>query len=207
MKNSVRKQSKTKRIKYSLFAILSLLSLIAYTMHYNASQSQYSDQLANLGKTSNKAKLHQELHTPFVQRWNKVYAEVHDYLNEDGFQKTRFFLDGEIVASNDVFELPTEETGAGLEQYIQDLNDAVIADMVPNQVSANGGSAGGIGGGGGGSGGGRDKKKQTPYQTISDLDPSNTGNGGDTELSAVPAPPAIWLLGSAILGLIGLRRK
>ncbi|OZA05961.1 MAG: hypothetical protein B7X95_04615 [Methylophilaceae bacterium 17-44-8] len=206
MRASTRKQNKNKRIKYSLFAVLSLLSFIAYTTHYYANKNDMRDKFATLAKPQMAAQNNQELQAPFAQRWNQVYAEVQDYLNDDDFKKARFFLDGEIVASNEVFELPTEETGAGLERYIQDLNDAVVADMVPNAVSGGGGSAGGFGGAGGGGGGGRDKNKQPPIITISG-DPNNTSGETESNLSAVPAPPAIWLLGTALIGLMGVRRK
>ena len=208
MRTGARKQSKDKRLKYMLFAIMTMVSFIAYTMHHynDASENTNSLQTSTLGK--HKSKPNQELHAPFAQRWNKVYAEVEDYLADEGFQKTRFFLDGEIVASNDVFELPTEETGAGVQQYVQDLSDAVVADMVTNQTSGGTPSAGGIGGG---AGGGRGDKNKSQYIAKSDLNPEGTGDktGGSSEgsLSAVPVPPAIWLLSSAILGLVGLRRK
>ena len=196
---NTRKQNKTKRIKYIVFAIMSLLSLIAYTMHNNAPQVTNNDQMPTLAKHKTKAIQHKELLTPFAQHWNKVYAKVEDYLAGEGFQKTRFFLDGEVIASNDVFELPTEESGAGLEQYVQDLNDAVIADMVLNRPAGSGAFGSGIGGGG--AGGGNRGKNQPQYLTTGEL------GAGEGNLSAVPVPPAIWLLSSAILGLVGLRRK
>jgi hypothetical protein len=200
MRTSTRKQNNTKRIKYIVFAIMSLLSLIAYTMHNSTSQATTNgEQIPTLGKLKAKAIQHKELLQPFAQRWNKVYAQVEDYLADEGFEKTRFFLDGEVIASNDVFELPTEETGAGLEQYVQDLNDAVIADMVPNRPAGGGAFGGGIGGGA--AGGGNSSKNQPQYLTIGDP------GAGESNLSAVPVPPAIWLLSTTMLGLVGLRRK
>lgn len=208
------KQTKTKKSKYLLFALLGLLSFFAYTNHYNATKSIDADKVAAL-KAKNKSKPNQtqELHTPFIERWEKNYAEVEAYLADNGFRKTPFFLEGEMVASNDVnhlFELPTEETGAGIERYIQDLDDATVAGLVPNGMSApSGGGFGGAGGGAGGGGGGRNGRNNPSYLVPpSDLDPNNPNTpDGDGGVSAVPVPPAIWLLGSALLGFVGLRRK
>lgn len=217
MSTRARKQSKSKKSKYLVFAVLGLLSLFAYTSHYSAINSMDADKIAAL-KAKNKPKSthDQELHTPFIERWEKNYAEVEQYLADNGFRKTNFFLEGEMVASNDVnglFELPTEETGAGIERYIQDLDDATVAGIMPASMSAPSAGGGGMGGGGGGRGG--NGGRNTPYVAPSDLDPNNpndtnnpnTPGGGGSDLSAVPVPPAIWLLGSALLGFVGLRRK
>jgi hypothetical protein len=215
------RQTKTKKSKYLLFAVLGLLSFFAYTNSYNATKSIDADKIAALkAKNKSKSQQTQELHTPFVERWEKTYTDIDEYLADSGFRKTPFFLEGQMVASNDInnlFELPTEETGAGIERYIRDLDDAAAASIVPASVSApSGGGSGGSfaagGGGGGGNGGGRNNPSY--LATPSDLDPNNSDDsnntnipGNDGNLSAVPVPPAIWLLGSALLGFVGLRRK
>jgi hypothetical protein len=233
MDTRARKQTKSKKSKYLVFAMLGLLSLFAYTNHYNANKELKAEQVAAL-KSKNKPKVssNQTLHTPFVERWEKTYADADTYLADKGFRKTQYFLEGSVVASNDVndtFVLPTEETGAGYQKYIQDLGDATVAGIIPASTSApsaGGGAMGGGGGGGRGRGGNQpqylaitdgdpsnpnnDNNPSNPLDPNNPLDPSNpdlpggVGNGG---ISAVPVPPAIWLLSSALLGFIGLRRK
>lgn len=217
MSTRVQRNRRAKKSKYLLLAALGLLSLIAYTMNNNASKSSGFDQIAQQSHEKPKAHQPQDTMAPFTQRWQQVQTDIENYLMDDEFKKTRYFFEGYNVASNEEFVLPTEETGAGnpSENYVQDLSDAIVADMVPTGYSAggSGASGGGAGGvGGGGSGGGRDRNP-TQYVTKEDL--GEDGNGGDINegggsnggVSTVPVPPAIWLLGSALLGFVGLRRK
>lgn len=212
MKTRTRKQTKNNRLKYALFAMMTLLSLIAYAMQMKANNTWESDAVKTksghaIGIPGNQAG---EAHTPFIQRWEKAFSQIDPVLRDSPFRHANFFQEGEIVASNDVFELPTEETGAGaaksLEQYVMDLEDAIAAGFIPHQDSGNF-AGGGVGGAGGG--GSKIKDKQPNYLVKKeDIDPNNTKTGGNEDnVSAVPVPPAIWLLSSAFIGLIGLRRK
>ena len=235
MSTRARKHRQAKKSKYLMFAILGLMSLLAYTSHYNATQDKDRNLISKVAKPKSKVFKQTETLIPFAERWEKMYADVdaENYLMDDVFKKTRYFFEGYNVASNDEFVLPTEETGAGnpKENYIEDLNDVIAADMVPATYitggsGAGGGGIGGIGGGGGGAGGGRDNNR-TQYVAKDDLetdgkdgksgnDPSNgdtdgsdgyNGGGSNGGVSAVPVPPAIWLMGSALIGFLGLRRK
>lgn len=226
MSARAQRNKRAKKLKYMLFAILGLLSFIAYTMQHNASKFSDIDQIAQSSQARSKAHQPQDVIAPFTQRWQQAQTDIENYLMDDGFEKTRYFFEGYNVASNDEFVLPTEETGAGnpKENHIQNLNDVVVADMVPTGYSTGGSAAGGggVGGvGGGGAGGGRDNNR-TQYVAKEDLEEGGNGdntdnnpsngdaNGGGSSnggLSAVPLPSAIWLLGSAFIGFIGLRRK
>lgn len=216
MSTRVQRNRRAKKSKYLLLAALGLLSLIAYTMNNNASKSSGFDQIAQQSHEKPKAHQPQDTMAPFTQRWQQVQTDIENYLMDDEFKKTRYFFEGYNVASNEEFVLPTEETGAGnpSENYVQDLSDAIVADMVPTGYSAggsgaSGGGAGGVGGGGAGS---RPDKTPPPY-IIEDLkedvngEDINKGGGSNEDVSTVPVPPAIWLLGSALLGFVGLRRK
>lgn len=210
MKSRARKQSKNNRLKYMLFAMLTLLSLIAYAMQRGHKSIEMDTAGLKSGHTLGIPSAAPEAHTPFIQRWEKATGSIDPVLRDSPFKHANFFQPGEIVASNEVFDLPTEETGAGvaktLERYVMDLEDAIAAGFIPHQDSGNfaGGGVGGAGGGGGGS-----RNKQPNYIVKQeDIDPNNTNTGDKTDnVSAVPVPPAIWLLGSAFIGLIGLRRK
>ena len=111
--------------------------------------------------------------------------------------------------------MPTDETGAGFPKQLQDLSEVIGADMMFSQPLNEGGTLGGVGSGGGGMGGGaiggggrgRGEKNRPQYVAKSDLDPNGTTDQSGGDVSAVPVPPAIWLLGSAFIGFIGLRRK
>lgn len=228
MSTRTQRNRREKKAKYLLFAILGLMSLFAYTTHYKSQQEISSDRISESVKPKFKAFKQHEIISPFAERWEKMYADadIESYLLDDDFKKTRHFFDGYNVASNEDFVLPTEETGAGnpKENHIQNLNDVVVADMVPTGYSTGGSAAGGggVGGvGGGGAGGGRDNNR-TQYVAKEDVEEGgngdNTGNnpsngdangGGSSNggVSAVPLPSAIWLLGSAFIGFIGLRRK
>lgn len=216
MSTRVQRNRRAKKSKYLLLAALGLLSLIAYTMNNNASKSSGFDQIAQQSHQKPKAHQPQDTMAPFTQRWQQVQTDIENYLMDDEFKKPRYFFEGYNVASNEEFVLPTEETGAGnpSENYVQDLSDAIVADMVPTGYSAggsgaSGGGAGGVGGGGAGS---RPDKTPPPY-IIEDLkedvngEDINEGGGSNKDVSTVPVPPAIWLLGSALLGFAGLRRK
>lgn len=227
MSTRAQRNKRAKKLKYMLFAILGLLSFIAYTMQHNASKFSDIDQIAQSSQARSKAHQSQEVIAPFTQRWQQAQTDIENYLMDDGFEKTRYFFEGYNVASNDEFVLPTEETGAGntKESYIQDLSDAIVADLVPTGYSSGGTSSNGAGAGagvGGGAGGGRGDNNRTQYVAKEDLEEGgngdNTGNnpsngdangGGSSNggVSAVPLPSAIWLLGSAFIGFIGMRRK
>lgn len=210
MKSRARKHTKNNRLKYALFAMLTLLSLIAYAMQRGHKSTEVDTADIKSEHAVGIPSAAPEAHTPFIQRWEKAAGSIDPVLRDSPFKHANFFQPGEIVASNEVFELPSEETGAGvaktLERYVMDLEDAIAAGFMPHQDSGNfaGGGVGGAGGGGGGS-----KNKQPSYIVKKeDIDPNNTGTDGGTEnVSAVPVPPAIWLLSSAMLALMGLRRK
>jgi len=211
MKTRARKQTKNNRLKYALFAMLGLISLLAYAMQSKPNQAMGNESTVKSGHGIGIPSIQAaEAHTPFIQRWEKAFSQIDPVLRDSPFKHANFFQEGEIVASNDVFDLPTEETGAGvakgLEQYVMDLEDAIAAGFMPHQDSGNfsGGGVGGAGGGGSGS-----KNKQPPYLVKKeDIDPNNTHQeGGQDNVSAVPVPPAIWLLSSALLAFMGLRRK
>ncbi|WP_020182384.1 hypothetical protein [Methylotenera sp. 1P/1] len=211
MKTRARKQTKNNRLKYALFAMLGLISLLAYAMQSKPNQAMENESTVKSGHGIGIPSIQAaEAHTPFIQRWEKAFSQIDPVLRESPFKHANFFQEGEIVASNDVFDLPTEETGAGvakgLEQYVMDLEDAIAAGFMPYQDSGNF-SGGGVGGAGGGGSGG--KNKQPIYLVKKeDIDPNNTHQeGGQDNVSAVPVPPAIWLLSSALLALMGLRRK
>jgi hypothetical protein len=211
MKTRARKQTKNNRLKYALFAMLGLISLLAYAMQSKPNQAMENESTVKSGHGIGIPSIQAaEAHTPFIQRWEKAFSQIDPVLRDSPFKHANFFQEGEIVASNDVFDLPTEETGAGvakgLEQYVMDLEDAIAAGFMPHQDSGNfsGGGVGGAGGGGSGS-----KNKQPPYLVKKeDIDPNNTHQEvGQDNVSAVPVPPAIWLLSSALLAFMGLRRK
>lgn len=217
MSTRAQRNRRAKKSRYLLLAALGLLSLIAYTMSHNSSSSSGLDAIAQASQLKSRSHQSQDVMPAFTQRWQQAQTDIENYLMDDDFKKTRYFFEGYNVASNEEFVLPTEETGAGhpKENYIQDLNDVVAAEMVPTGYSAggSGASGGGAGGGvGGGAGGGRDRNP-TQYVTKEDL--GEDGNGGDINegggsnggVSTVPVPSAIWLLGSALLGFVGLRRK
>lgn len=216
MRTRAQRNRRAKKSRYLLLAALGLLSLIAYTMNNNASKLDGFDQVAQPSQLKSKAHQPQDTMAPFTQRWQQAQADIENYLMDDDFKKTRYFFDGYNVASNDEFVLPTEETGAGngTEHHIQDLSDAIVADLVPTGYSAGGPSSSGTGAVGGAGGGGRGgDKNPTQYVALEDLedgdnkDSTNNGGGTNGDLSAVPVPSAIWLLSSALIGLIGLRRK
>lgn len=218
MSTRVQRNRRAKKSKYLLLAALGLLSLIAYTMNNNASKSSGFDQIAQQSHEKPKAHQPQDTMAPFTQRWQQVQTDIENYLMDDEFKKTRYFFEGYNVASNEEFVLPTEETGAGnpSENHVQDLSDAIVADMVPTGYSAggSGASGGGVGGGTGAGGGGRGgDKNRSQYVALNDLEEgdnkggTNNGGGSNEGVSTVPVPPAIWLLGSALLGFAGLRRK
>lgn len=211
MKSRARKQTKNNRLKYALFAMLTLLSLIAYAMQRGHKSIEVNPADIKSGHAVGIPSVAPEAHTPFIQRWEKAAGSIDPVLRDSPFKHANFFQPGEIVASNEIFELPSEETGAGvpktLERYVMDLEDAIAAGFMPHQDSGNfaGGGVGGAGGGGG------SKNKQPIYLVKKeDIDPNNTGRDGNPDpdnVSAVPVPPAIWLLSSASLALMGLRRK
>lgn len=215
MSTRAQRNRRAKKSRYLLLAILGLMSFIAYTTHYNNSPKHLdSDRFAEAVKQKSTARKNQDLLTPFAQRWEKIYTDAENYLLDDDYKKTHYFFEGYNVASNDEFVLPTEETGAGngTEQHIQDLSDAIVAELVPTGYTSGGPSSSGPGAGGGGAGGGRGDNNRTQYVAKEDLEQEgNDGTTGESStngnLSAVPVPPAIWLLGSAMIGLIGLRRK
>lgn len=222
MSTRAQRNKRAKKLKYMLFAILGLLSFIAYTMQHNASKFSDIDQIAQSSQARSKAQQPQEVIAPFTQRWQQAQTDIENYLMDDGFEKTRYLFEGYNVVSNDEFVLPTEETGAGntKESYIQDLSDAIVADLVPTGYSSGGPFSNGTGAGGGG--GGRGDNNRTQYVAKEDVEEGGNGdntdnnpsngdaNGGgyyNGDVSAVPLPSAIWLLGSAFIGFIGLRRK
>lgn len=215
MSTRAQRNRRAKKSRYLLLAALGLLSLIAYTMNNNASKSSGFDQFAQPSQLKSKAHQPQDTMAPFTQRWQQAQTDIENYLMDDDFKKTRYFFEGYNVASNDELVLPTEETGAGngTEHHIQDLSDAIVADLVPTGYSAGGPSSSGTGAGSGAGGGGRGDNNRTQYVAKEDLengdnkDSTNNGGGNNGDLSAVPVPPAIWLLSSALIGLIGLRRK
>lgn len=215
MSTRAQRNKRAKKLKYMLFAILGLLSFIAYTMQHNASKFSDIEQIAQSSQARSKAQQPQEVIAPFTQRWQQAQTDIENYLMDDGFEKTRYFFEGYNVVSNDEFVLPTEETGAGntKESYIQDLSDAIVADLVPTGYSSGGPSSNGTGAGagGGGAGGGRGDNNRTQYVAKEDFNPEGTGDvsggGSGNDLSAVPVPSAIWLLGSAFIGFICVRRK
>ncbi len=95
------------------------------------------------------------------------------------------------MASNDELVLPTgKSTGAGngTEHHIQDLSDAIAADLVPTGYSAGGPSSSGTGAGGGAGGGGRGDNNRTQYVALEDLedddnkDSTNNGGGNNGDL-------------------------
>lgn len=210
MRSRARKQTKNNRLKYALFAMLTLLSLFAYTMQIKANKTlENHASVAPENAIEPAPAFTTEAHMPFIQRWEKAFSQIDPVLRDSPFKHANFFQEGEIVASNDVFDLPTEETGAGvaktLEQYVMDLEDAIAAGLMP-QASGDFGGGGGVGGAGGG--GGRGNKNKPNYLvTKSDLDGTDNQTGGTDNVSAVPVPAACWLLGSALVGFIGLRRK
>ena len=216
MSTRAQRNRRAKKSRYLLLAALGLLSLIAYTMNNNGSKSSDFDQIAQPSQLKSKAHQSQDTMAPFTQRWQQAQTDIENYLMDDDFKKTRYFFEGYNVASNDEFVLPTEETGAGngTEHHIQDLSDAIVADLVPTGYSAGGPgtSGGGVGGVGGGGAGSRPDKTPPPY-ILEDMEEDGNGEdinkGGDSnvDVSTVPVPPAIWLLGSALLGFMGLRRK
>lgn len=229
MSTRSRKNKQTKYAKYLVLVVFGLASFIAYTNQYDKPQWMSESSSSDVAKPLSKILNPQELAAPFVQRWDTQYADVNpqNQLIDNDFKKTRYFFDGYNVASNDDIVLPNEETGAGnpKQNYIQDLNDAIVADMVPTGYTtggsgASGGGVGGIGGGGGGGVGGGDNRAQ--YVAKEDLEQAdngdnnsnkptggngNVGGSSGSGVSAVPAPPAIWLLSSALIGFLGLRRK
>jgi hypothetical protein len=214
MSTRAQRNRRAKKSRYLLLAALGLLSLIAYTMNNNASKSSGFDQIAQPSQLKSKSHQTQDVMAPFTQRWQQAQTDIENYLMDDGFKKTRYFFDGYNVASNDEFELPTEETGAGngTDQHIQDLSDAIVADLVPTGYSSGGPSSSGAGAGGGAGGGRGSDNNRTQYVATEDLQEDDNGNktdGGSSngDVSAVPVPPAIWLLSSALIGLMGLRRK
>lgn len=210
MKSRARKHTKNNRLKYALFAMLTLLSLIAYAMQRGHKSIEVDTADIKSGHAVGIPSAAPEAHTPFIQRWEKASGPIDPVLRDSPFKHANFFQPGEIVASNEVFELSSEETGAGvpkiLERYVMDLEDAIAAGFIPHQDSGNF-AGGGVGGAGGGGGGGKNKQPNYIVKT-DDLNPNDTGTGGGKDnISAVPVPPAIWLLGSAFIGFIGLRRK
>lgn len=215
MSTRAQRNRRAKKSRYLLLAALGLLSLIAYTMNNNASKSSGFDQVAQPSQLKSKPHQPQDTMAPFTQRWQQAQTDIENYLMDDDFKKTRYFFEGYNVASNDELVLPTEETGAGngTEHHIQDLSDAIVADLVPTGYSAGGPSSSGTGAGGGAGGGGRGDNNRTQYVALEDLedgdnkDSTNNGGGNNGDLSAVPVPPAIWLLSSVLIGFIGLRRK
>lgn len=216
MSTRAQRNRRAKKSRYLLLAALGLLSLIAYTMNNNASKSSGFDQVAQPSQLKSKPHQPQDTMAPFTQRWQQAQTDIENYLMDDDFKKTRYFFEGYNVASNDELVLPTEETGAGngTQHHIQDLSDAVVADLVPTGYSAEGPSSSGTGAVGGAGGGGRGgDKNPTQYVALEDLedgdnkDGTNNGGGNNGDLSAVPVPPAIWLLSSVLIGFIGLRRK
>lgn len=215
MSTRAQRNRRAKKSRYLLLAILGLMSFLAYTTHYNSSQKFESDRIADVLKQKPSQIKQKEVLLPFAERWEKMYADADNFLLDDQFKRASYFFEGYNVASNDELVLPTEETGAGngTEHHIQDLSDAIVADLVPTGYSAGGPSSSGTGAGGGAGGGGRGDNNRTQYVALEDLeegdnkDGTNNGGGTNGDLSAVPVPPAIWLLSSALIGLIGLRRK
>lgn len=217
MSTRAHKNRRTKKSRYLLLAALGLLSLIAYTTHYNSPKEMNNELVFEGDKHKSKALKQHEIFIPFSERWQQAQTDIENYLMDDGFKKTRYFFEGYNVASNDEFVLPNEETGAGngTEHHIQDLSDAIVADLVPTGYSAGGSSVsgGGAGGaGGGGAGGGRRENNRAQYVALEDLQEDGNsekteGGSSDGGVSAVPVPPAIWLMSSALIGLLGLRRK
>lgn len=218
MSTRLQRNRRAKKSRYLLLALLGLMSFLAYTTHYNSSQKFDSDRIAEAVKQKPRQVKQQEVLVPFAERWEKMYEDADNFLLDNEFKRTRYFFEGYNVASNDEFVLPTEETGAGnpSENHVQDLSDAIVADMVPTGYSAggSGASGGGVGGGTGAGGGGRGgDKNRSQYVALNDLEEgdnkggTNNGGGSNEGVSTVPVPPAIWLLGSALLGFAGLRRK
>jgi hypothetical protein len=191
-----------KHFKWSLFLILMAISVFAYT---TTSKSDKFDQTIDAvnhkhHQSSKNNRIDQEklgLHAfEFITSQNDDNFGKHSIFNndqtvigllskedkEDATQTFEFSEDDEQAGNHQPKKLhhsyPNHNEGAGKGQYIV--------------------SNGGSGGASGGSSGSGEKSG------------NENNNDPKTEIqqtSAVPVPPAIWLLGSALLGFAGLRRR
>jgi hypothetical protein len=191
-----------KHSKWPLFLILMAISVFAYT---TTSKSDKFDQTIDAVnhkhlQSSKNNQIDQEKLGPhafeFITSQNDETFGKHGIFNndqtvvgllskeekEDAAQTFEFPEEGEQVGNHQPKNLhhsyPNNYGGAGSGQYIV----------------SNGGTGGASGGSSGSGGKSENENNNDPKTEIQ-------------QTSAIPVPPAIWLLGSALLGFAGLRRR
>ena len=215
------KQSTFKKsFKWSLFLILMAASVFAYTNTAKKNQGELIQpkKTGPVKKYTQNDKNNLPNHVVFdlvkdITPQNNNFKHIGDRsffnLNDQedhGHKKEVSFLSKQDTENPEqTFQYPEEGGQAGnntpnqpqlLARFNPD-NNPIRSQYIQGQ-GAGGGSTG-AGAGGGGNGGSKEGEGN-PDNTIG-------GEGNGTAVSAVPVPPAIWLLGSALLGFVGLRRR
>lgn len=198
-----RRNASRKNLKWPLFFILMIISILAYTSMSDP------NTIANTKTTASKklTKVGNDITTPHQELalWNEKTREIkYSSIMNKHVISNHEHSPANVIASDSQTDIdqsfqfvedegPTDNNNKSKPQNIAHFDPSNNPDR-REYIS------GGAGSGGGGKGGKAGDKKNPPDNT--------KGNElGNENISAVPLPPAIWLLGSALLGLAGLRRK
>lgn len=201
--------------RWAVFISLVLVSLYAYT-----TQFVDKEKIVDLGKraftpietsaqgqqavfqTSPTVKYQSIEEAPYLITDVEYHKPLYQYVSDEANATQLAALDSnqnDVV--DNIFENSSETAKAPKNlRELNQLTNANNAQYVLAQNTGTGGQGGGAGGGGGGSGVGA----QGNNPIITENKPDDTEPQAP---AAVPVPPAIWLFGSALMGLVGLRRK
>lgn len=207
----------SKRSKWLVFIVLTLISLFAYTS---------IDEHPAPSKVASKTLLHssnlntitgESFHTrtslpiasffsdelPYLVADISPNQSIYEMINETS-NDVRL---NENVTNDDTEHLfPDTDKTIYKSNNLRQLNQHVNANAAQYIVSQanNSGAAGASGGGG--AGGGSNTRNQPSLIDKEDLNQDNT-DSENLSPATVPLPPAIWLFGTALLSLMGIKRK
>jgi hypothetical protein len=205
--------SSRKNLKWPLFLILMVVSILAYT---HTSNTDLIVNKKSASHTKNAKVMHKVTTPPQVLAWldenainghHSPLMTKHEKSNLDSAPTNIITADNKADTEQS-FQFSEDEAPTGKSIAPSGKHTAYYDpnnNLARSQYISTGGSAGGSGGSGGGGKGGKSEGNNDPSPNGPAI--GDEHGDGDGNVSAVPLPPAIWLLGSALIGLAGLRKR
>lgn len=195
--------------RWALFVSLTLLSLFYYTniygdMSVNTLADKQSQTPLNHDEQNYQAPL--QFSQPLI--FAGIDADpflIADMQDANAFQETLYDSDQENTFATPESELDSIDASENALNGLNKQNNLNYLSQQTNVNSARYALTQGNNPTGGGAGGGA-TGRGSPADSV--LNPDDLKQNSPTENpAAVPLPPALWLFGSAMLSLFGLRRK
>lgn len=198
-----RRSASRKSLKWPLFLILMIISILAYT-HTSSTDIITNTKPAASKKLTKVENDNTSLHQGLAL-WDKQTNDIqHSSVSNKHYILKHNHSPANVIASDNQADIDQSFQFAEGEEPIDNNIESKIQNIAHFDPSNHQDRSQYISGGGASGGGGKGGKagdKKDPSDNVKGNEP------GNENISAVPLPPAIWLLGSALLGLAGLRRK